>query len=306
MRLPRAFIKNRPGGTYLHVYNHVIADSFQPYPLDNEIHREVFFQFCQKHLIKYNLEIISLVCMGNHFHCLVYCPEEKMTIEQATMAYNHFHDNDKYPKKVGTDSYEAEHVQKSCNDISEYMREVQRAYTLWYNKSSSYKRRGHLWQSRFQTQLIESSAYLWACLKYIEMNPVRAGICATAGDFSGSTFGRWSETGKHTFEDAFLKHIVSLAHDCENVSIDDFQPYLSSELARMCCTDEMKKLISCGNQSEAQLLEDLFREQSEAETLNIEVITFSIRDYHSQKFIGSKEFIAKEYNNWLTSRPTHR
>ncbi|NQZ57713.1 MAG: hypothetical protein HRT88_09655 [Lentisphaeraceae bacterium] len=54
-------------------------------------------------------------------------------------------------------------------------------------------------------------------------------------------------------------------------------------------------------------MEDLYREQSEeSETLNIEVVAFSVRDYHSKKFIGSKEFIAKQYMDWLAWQPPKR
>ena len=301
MRMQREFIKNRSGGSYLHVYNHITAEKSNHYPLADEIHRNQFFKICTDYLVKYNLEVISLVCMGNHFHMLIHCPEEKITLEQAADAYNAFHAHEKYPRKVDIDSYEAEHVQENCNNISEYMREIQRTYSEWHNKICCFNRSGHLWKSRFQSQLIQSSTYLWACLRYIEMNPVRAGITSTAAKYSGSTFGRWCQKGKHTFEEAFLKHIVSLTH--EHVSMGDFKKYLTLELARLSYTDEMKKLIASGKTSEAQVWEGLFREQSENDTLNVEVIAFSIRDYHTKKFIGSKEFIAKEYINWLASRP---
>ncbi|NQZ60234.1 MAG: hypothetical protein HRT88_22515, partial [Lentisphaeraceae bacterium] len=121
-----------------------------------------------------------------------------------------------------------------------------------------------------------------------------------------STFGLWCEKGKHTFEDAFLHHIVSLANDSENVPMDDFKQYLSSELSHLSYNDEMKKLIACGNISEAQVWEDLYRKQSESEVLNVEVITFSVRDYHAKKFIGSKQFIATEYLKWLAWQPPKR
>ena len=58
--------------------------------------------------------------------------------------------------------------------------------------------------------------------------------------------------------------------------------------------------------SEAEVLEELYREQSDSEILNVEVAVFSVRDYHSKKFIGSKDFIAMEYKNWLAWQPPKR
>ena len=146
-------------------------------------------------------------------------------------------------KTIDLESHETKHVQQFCNDISEYMREIQRAYSFWYNKTCSYDRSGHLWKSRFQSQPIESSAYLWACLKYVEMNPVRAGICPFPEDFLGSTFGRWHASGNHIFEKSFTKHIISLCHDNANVTIDDFKEYMTKEMARYSYSDKMKESI---------------------------------------------------------------
>jgi putative transposase len=44
---------------------------------------------------------------------------------------------------------------------------------------------GHLWQGRFFSSPLDE-AYLWAAIRYVELNPVRAGIALRAGDY------RWS------------------------------------------------------------------------------------------------------------------
>jgi len=40
----------------------------------------------------------------------------------------------------------------------------------------TYRRSGTLWEGRFRSCLAESEHYLFACCRYIELNPVRAGI----------------------------------------------------------------------------------------------------------------------------------
>lgn len=35
---------------------------------------------------------------------------------------------------------------------------------------------GGLWEGRYKCNVIESQAYLLSCMRYIELNPVRAGI----------------------------------------------------------------------------------------------------------------------------------
>ena len=192
--------------------------------------------------------------MGNHFHLLIYCPEEKFTPQEAADAYNRFaatKQPGKGPKKpvppVFPETHEAIHVLENCNNISEYMRELQRGFTLLYNERCGYKRSGHLWQDRFRSQLIESAAYLWTCLKYVEMNPVRAKLTSDAGEYPGSSYGAWTKSGQHPYADAFLKHIVSLAQNDDEVTMEEFYPYMNLELAAIQQADKVKRYLKEGN-----------------------------------------------------------
>jgi len=52
-----------------------------------------------------------------------------------------------------------------------------------------YGRTGTLWEGRYKSTLIDTECYLFACLRYIELNPVRAGIVAAPGDYRWSSYG---------------------------------------------------------------------------------------------------------------------
>ncbi|NMZ65921.1 transposase [Pseudomonas oryzihabitans] len=49
-------------------------------------------------------------------------------------------------------------------------------------------RTGTLWESRYKSSVVESDAYLLACCRYIELNPVRARMVADAGDYPWSSY----------------------------------------------------------------------------------------------------------------------
>jgi len=49
-------------------------------------------------------------------------------------------------------------------------------------------RTGTLWESRYKSSVFESDAYLLACCRYIELNPVRARMVAHAGDYPWSSY----------------------------------------------------------------------------------------------------------------------
>ncbi|HYL89399.1 MAG TPA: transposase [Burkholderiales bacterium] len=64
------------------------------------------------------------------------------------------------------------------------MRNLGQRYAQYFNRR--YERRGSLWEGRFRSCLVDSPRYVLACQRYIELNPVRAGMVASASDY------RWS------------------------------------------------------------------------------------------------------------------
>lgn len=76
--------------------------------------------------------------------------------------------------------------------ISRMMQSVGRRYVQYINWA--YKRSGTLWEGRYKASLIESDRYYLACCRYIEDNPVRAGIVSDPGDY------RWSSYRHHSSE----------------------------------------------------------------------------------------------------------
>lgn len=70
--------------------------------------------------------------------------------------------------------------------ISTLMQGVGRCYVRHIN--GHYGRSGTLWEGRFRSCLIQSSRYLLTCQRYIELNPVRAGMVAAPADYPWSSY----------------------------------------------------------------------------------------------------------------------
>lgn len=68
---------------------------------------------------------------------------------------------------------------------SELMRNLGQRYVQYFNRR--YDRSGTLWQGRFRSCLVDSAAYVLACYRYIEMNPVRAGMVSKAIEYPWSS-----------------------------------------------------------------------------------------------------------------------
>ncbi|MGD8266418.1 MAG: transposase [Chromatiales bacterium] len=97
---------------------------------------------------KYGVEIHAWVFMTNHVHLL------------AT------------PREDGA--------------VSKMMQYLGRVYVRHFN--SKYRRSGTLWEGRFRSCLVQEEAYLLACQRYIELNPVRAQMVTDPGDYPWSSF----------------------------------------------------------------------------------------------------------------------
>jgi len=61
-----------------------------------------------------------------------------------------------------------------------------RRYVGYFNYL--HRRTGTLWEGRYQSNLIEADRYLLACHRYVELNPVRAGMVAVPDDHPWSSF----------------------------------------------------------------------------------------------------------------------
>lgn len=66
------------------------------------------------------------------------------------------------------------------------MQKVGRYYVPWFN--NKYARSGSLFEGRFRTSLVDTEHYLLACSRYIELNPVRAGLAAGPLDYPWSSY----------------------------------------------------------------------------------------------------------------------
>lgn len=65
------------------------------------------------------------------------------------------------------------------------MRDLGRAYVPYFNRRHG--RTGTLWEGRFRACLAESARYILACYRYIELNPVRAGMVSDPSAYPWSS-----------------------------------------------------------------------------------------------------------------------
>ena len=71
-------------------------------------------------------------------------------------------------------------------NLSKFMRQLGMNYAIYFNKK--HKRAGHLWQGRFKSWYVTDEAYLFTLMRYIEQNPLKAGIVKDIAHYPYSSY----------------------------------------------------------------------------------------------------------------------
>jgi putative transposase len=109
--------------------------------------RAQYLHLLSRHAASESLEILGWCLMTNHVHLLA-VPQQRASLARSLMRTQ-----------------------------SDYAQRLNRRHSL---------RRGHLWQSRFYSCPVEGDA-VWTVLRYIELNPLRAGLIDRAERSQWST-----------------------------------------------------------------------------------------------------------------------
>jgi putative transposase len=123
--------------------------------------------------------------------------------------------------------------------------------------NARYQRTGTLWEGRYKASVVQYDRYFLACQRYIELNPVRAGIATTPGAY------RYSSYGHHALgiDDPLLS-----PHSCyESLHVDAVarrQAYRA--LFQDALTDEMLTKIRWRTNACSVIGDHRFKDQIEA------------------------------------------
>jgi len=134
---------------------------------------------------------VHVIQRGNNRQT-IFCSDEDM----ATYASDIRKAAEKFSVKVHGWVFMTNHAHllltpSSDGGISKLMQSLGRCYVAYFN--FNYSRSGTLFEGRFRASLVEEHNYLLECLRYIELNPVRAGMVKDPGNY------RWSSYQTHAF-----------------------------------------------------------------------------------------------------------
>lgn len=113
----------------------------------DEKDRKQYLSLLKKYSVKWESPIMAYCLMSNHVHLLT--------------------------KPAANES------------LYKMMQGLTLCYTQYVNRM--YQRTGRLWESRYHSCIVDQEKYLWAVARYIEQNPVRAGMAEKPEDYHYSS-----------------------------------------------------------------------------------------------------------------------
>jgi hypothetical protein len=141
------------------------------------------------------LQVLTYALMANHFHILCKEPERRELSDQELLdcielGYGAERRSQvaeqlaAYTKEASS-SDQAQQLRERYSsrlfDVSIFMKELKGRFAQWYNRR--HQRYGVLWAERFKSVLIEEGQALSAVAAYIDLNPLRAGLCEDPKDY---------------------------------------------------------------------------------------------------------------------------
>lgn len=82
----------------------------------------------------------------------------------------------------------------SASQLSKFMKQLNLSYFRYYKSQYGYT--GHFWQDRYKSIIVQDDIYLIQVGKYIELNPVKAGMVEAAKSYPYSSYNYYAH-GKH-------------------------------------------------------------------------------------------------------------
>ena len=127
-----------------------------------------------------------IICRGNNREPIF---EEKEDFDKCLEIFRRY--KDQYGFRLYHWVLMSNHVHllvetKENSSLSKVMQGINLAYTIWFNRKKG--KVGHLWQDRYRSAVVERDNYLLECGRYIERNPLRAGIVKDPREYSWSSY----------------------------------------------------------------------------------------------------------------------
>jgi hypothetical protein len=177
--------------------HHVIARCAGGDFLLKEVDREMLRNQLERTAAFCGVQVLAFVFLANHFHLLIRVPameiRHKLSVEVVLNRVGMLYGADvrkelqamlqsAVPSEAKMAKEQVERYRGLMGDLSQFMKLYKMRFTRWYN--AVYGRFGTIWAERFRSIVVEDTPRaIQALAAYIDLNPVRAGLCDDPKDY---------------------------------------------------------------------------------------------------------------------------
>jgi len=153
-------------------------------------------------------------------------------------------------------------------NLSEGMKDLNHRYALLFNRF--HQRSGHLFQSRFYSKIVPNDEYMMETSRYVELNPLRAGLTRNPESWPWSSYGElFSEKGIASHE-----LVLSIFSDNHASAYAQYLDFLKKGMDEAFCWQDVREYLNGNRKAPRPSLADVFeevegRERRMAEAYNV-------------------------------------
>ena len=141
--------------------------------------------------------------------------------------------------------------------MEKWMQKVNTSFARYYNKK--YDRVGYVFRNRYKTQQIRTIKHLYACLKYIHDNPVKAGICDKPDKYIYSSYMDLYNGNKENIDNMLKILIDNKAETVKDNHIKEQEEFIFMEYEQSkteLCKERVYSYIAKNNLDTLKLKKD--------------------------------------------------
>ena len=160
-----------------------------------------------EHIPSY-FHVYAYCLMSNHVHLLLRERTESISIslKRLTVSYAAYYNL----------------LRERTESISISLKRLTVSYAAYYNKR--YQRVGHLFQDRFKSEPVNDIEYFVTLLRYVHQNPVKAGICVKAEEYT------WSSWQEYLNDDGILPTLCYTKAVLKRITLDNLKELVDETL----------------------------------------------------------------------------
>ena len=139
----------------------------------------------------YYVTLRAVTVLDNHYHIVLTIGKPVANLEDLKARWIRAESQKKQPRPWR--EWLAPRWHMRLSDLSEFAKDLNQSTASHVNHVL--QKSGHLWGGRFKSVLVDNNRGLLAAMAYVEMNPVRAGLCRSPKDYRWCSVGRYEQGG---------------------------------------------------------------------------------------------------------------